>query len=111
MAIKYALKINPRVEKEDLPILPKALQVDFKEIFRPTLQADPYECGGVIPCHSLRGKLLGYRALEIEFEGDPNAYRLVYRIYEKPSPSHVLIISFAKHDSAYEKAKGRRRKK
>jgi hypothetical protein len=29
------------------------------------------------------------------------------RIYEKPSPRRVLVISFAEHDPAYEKAVAR----
>lgn len=111
MAIKYGLKISHLVNCEDLPALPEKLQVDFEKILQPVLRSDPYSGGGLIPCHSLTGKLLGYRALEIEFEGDPNAYRLVYKIYEKPSPPHVRIVSFATHDSAYEKAKERRSKK
>jgi len=39
--------------------------------------------------------------------GNGVAYRLVYRIYEKPSPRRVLVISFAEHDPAYEKAVAR----
>jgi len=29
---------------------------------------------------------------------------MVDRVYEKPSPRRVLVISFAEHDPAYEKA-------
>ena len=32
----------------------------------------------------------------------------VYRIYEKPAPKRVFILSFAEHDLAYEKAKDRK---
>nr|WP_232225077.1 hypothetical protein [Dactylococcopsis salina] len=65
------------------------------------MKADPYRCGG-FPNHALKGKLRGYRALEIDGEGV--AYRLVYRVYEQPSPRRVLVISFAEPDPAYEKA-------
>jgi Txe/YoeB family toxin of Txe-Axe toxin-antitoxin module len=34
-------------------------------------------------------------------------YRLVYRIYDKPIPKRVKIISFDVHDPAYEKAQQR----
>jgi hypothetical protein len=68
------------------------------------LKADPYRCGG-FPNHALKGKLRGYRALEIDW--NQVFYRLVYRIYEKPPPRRVLVISFAEHDPAYEKAVAR----
>lgn len=47
----------------------------------------------------------GYHALEIAF--DDAEYRLVYRIFEKPTPKRVRVISFDIHDPAYEKAKER----
>ncbi len=46
-----------------------------------------------------------YHALEIPF--DNAEYRLVYRIFEKPTPKRVRVISFDVHDPAYEKAKER----
>ena len=110
MATRYLLKINPLVLSEDIPTLPEQLQIDFLEVFQPILQTDPHEFEG-FPWHSLKGDLAGYRALEVEWEGNPNAYRLVYRIYEKPAPRRILIISFAEHDPAYEKAKNRASKK
>jgi hypothetical protein len=36
-------------------------------------------------------------------------YRLVYRIYEKPAPRRVVILSFGEHDPAYENAKRRKK--
>lgn len=108
MAIKsrYLVKIDPRVNQEDIPGLPESLQTDFYEVFIPILKFDPYNCQG-FPCHLLQGRLKDYRALEIEWLGDVNAYRLVYRIYEKPAPKRVVIISFDQHDPAYDKAKVR----
>ena len=103
---RYLLKINPLVLNEDIPALPIELQADIVEIYQPVLQVDPYKCYG-LPSHGLKGDLSGYRALEVEWSGNPNAYRLVYRIYEKPTPRRVLIISFAEHDPAYELAKAR----
>jgi len=74
------------------------------------LQTEPYKCEG-FPHHALKGELAGYYALGIEWEGNPNAFRLVYRIYDKPAPRTVAIISFDKHDPAYDKAKNRARRK
>lgn len=107
---RYLLKINPLVLAEDIPALPSELQADFVEVFQPILQVDPYNCDG-LPSHPLKGDLSGYRALEVEWEGDKNAYRLVYRVYEKPTPKRVQILSFAEHDPAYDKAKERSGKK
>jgi hypothetical protein len=56
--------------------------------------------------HSLISKLRGFRALEIDW--NQISYRLVYRIYEKPSPQRVIIVSFAEHDDAYFLAKQRK---
>jgi mRNA interferase RelE/StbE len=110
VATKYQVKLHPKVLNDDIPNLPEDLQVDFNEIFKPILQLDPHKCDG-LPCHTLTGKLKNWQALEVEWEGDPNAYRLVYRIFEKPAPKHVEIVSFALHDPAYDKAKVRLGKK
>lgn len=107
---RYRLKINPLVNSEDILALPEELQVDFSEVFQPILRIDPYDCDG-FPHHCLKGNLVNYRTLDIEWQGNPNAYRLVYRIYEKPAPRRVLILSFDEHDAAYEKAKARAGKK
>lgn len=104
MATRYRLKIHPKVITEDLPSLPEELQIDFDEIFKPILHIDPKNCDG-LPHHPLTGKLRNWQALEIEWEGNPNAYRLVYRIFDKPAPKHVEIISFAQHNPAYDNAK------
>ncbi|ABW29240.1 hypothetical protein [Acaryochloris marina] len=110
MATRYHLKVHPKVTSEDVHILPEDLKTDFEEIFKPVLQEDPHKCD-FLPWHNLTGGLQNYRALEIEWEGDPNAYRLVYRICEKPAPKRVEILSFAEHDPAYEKAKERLRRR
>jgi hypothetical protein len=52
------------------------------------------------------GKLKGCRAIDIDWNGV--SYRLVYQIHEKSSPKRVLILSFAEHDPAYEKANQRK---
>ena len=98
---KYQVKTRQEVRETDLPILSQELQEIFQDICDAVFVVDPYNCGG-FPNHALKGKLKGYRALEIDGEGV--AYRLVDRIYEKPSPRRVLVISFAEHDPAYEKA-------
>ncbi len=86
---------------EDLNQLPQILNHRFWEEYKSILENNPDHCGG-LPNHALKGKLKGYRALEIDWNGV--AYRLVYRVYEKPSPRRVLVISFAEHDPAYDKA-------
>jgi Txe/YoeB family toxin of Txe-Axe toxin-antitoxin module len=73
-------------------------------LFKPILQSNP-DTGGILSCHKLKGDLRGYHALEIPFDGAE--YRLVYRIFEKPTPKRVRVISFDIHDPAYEKAKER----
>jgi len=97
---KYQVKVHPDVRTEDIPSLPTQLQNDFSG-YQLAIARDPYQKRGVSN-HALKGKLKGYWALEIDWEGV--AYRLVYRVYEKPSPRRVLVVSFAEHDPAYEKA-------
>ena len=53
----------------------------------------------------LKGRLKGYHSLEIPYNNQE--YRLVYRIYDKPIPKRVKVISFDVHDPAYEKAQQR----
>ncbi len=101
---RYQIKLHKLFSQEDLLILPVELQEDFSK-YQQVLSLDPYETRGV-PSHSLTGTLRGYRALEID--GNGVSYRLVYRIYEKPAPKRVFILSFAEHDLAYEKAKERK---
>jgi len=104
---KYILQTHPSMVREDFKELSTFLVNQFWEHYKPLLQTEPflqtepYNCSG-FPNHALKGKLRGYRALEIGWEDV--AYRLVYRVYEKPSPRRVLVISFAEHDPAYEKA-------
>jgi mRNA interferase RelE/StbE len=101
---KYFLQVHPLVVSEDLPNLPIILQSDFVNLFKPILQSCP-DTGGILSCHKLKGNLRGYHALEILF--DDTEYRLVYRIFEKPAPKRVRVISFDIHDPAYDKAKER----
>ena len=101
---KYFLQVHPFILSEDLSNLPTVLQADFESLFKPILQSSP-ETGGILNCHKLKGDLCGYHALEIPY--DEAEYRLVYRIYEKPVPKRVRMISFDIHDPAYEKAKQR----
>jgi Txe/YoeB family toxin of Txe-Axe toxin-antitoxin module len=101
---KYFLQVHPLVISEDLPNLPMILRIDFEGLFKPILQSSP-DTGGILSCHKLKGDLRGYHALEILF--DDAEYRLVYRIFEKPTPKRVRVISFDIHDPAYEKAKQR----
>ncbi|MDJ0598110.1 MAG: hypothetical protein QNJ37_04635 [Crocosphaera sp.] len=102
---KYQVKANHLVREEDLPKLSEALRKDFEDFCNSIFVEDPYNCLG-LDNHTLKGYLRGYRALEIDENGI--SYRLVYRIYEKPSPKRVFILSFAEHDLAYQKAKERK---
>ena len=102
---KYRVKVSHFVIKEDLPQLPAELRQYFSAICNSIFVEDPYNCFG-LNSHNLKGDLRGYRALEIDW--NQISYRLVYRIYEKPAPKRVLILSFAEHDPAYEKVKARK---
>ena len=93
----YLLQVHKLVNSEDLPSLPKELQQDFKDYCASFLINDPYGCYG-LPHHMLRGKLKDCIALEVEWDGDPNAYRMVYRVHEKPAPRRVEVLSFIKHE-------------
>ncbi len=73
----------------------------FEDIRQSVLVLDPYTCLG-LSNHKLRGTLRNHRALEVDWEGV--AYRLVYRIYETPAPKRVVILSFAAHDPADQRA-------
>ena len=101
---RYQIKLHKLFSQEDLSSLPSKLTEDFSK-YQQVLSLDPYQTRG-IPSHNLTGTLKGYRALEIDENGV--SYRLVYRIYEKPAPKRVFILSFAEHDLAYEKAKERK---
>ncbi|MGK7955241.1 MAG: type II toxin-antitoxin system RelE/ParE family toxin [Crocosphaera sp.] len=90
--------------ENDILQLPPQLQQKCQNYLK-ILALDPYQTLG-FPSHNLTGRLKGYRALEIDWNGF--SYRLVYGIQEKPSPKRVVILSFAEHDPAYEKAKKRR---
>ena len=105
MATQYKIQINQSVIQQDIPELSQELQDDFVR-YQQVLSIDPHETRG-IPSHGLTGKLARYRSIEIDWLGV--AYRLVYRIYESPSPKRVLILSFAEHDDAYERAQDRKR--
>lgn len=101
---RYQIKVHKILVPEDLPSLPSELKQDFVR-YQEILSLDPYQTKG-IPSHNLMGDLRGYRSLEIDH--NQVSYRLVYRIYEKPSPKRVMILSSAEHDLAYEKAKERK---
>jgi mRNA-degrading endonuclease YafQ of YafQ-DinJ toxin-antitoxin module len=92
------------VTREDALDLPALLREDLPR-YQQILALDPYKTRKV-PSHRLKGELTGYRALEINWNGV--AYRLVYRIYDTPSPRRVLVLSFAEHDPAYERAIARK---
>jgi hypothetical protein len=98
------VQLHQDVRQEDLIELPVALQADLPR-YQQVLSLDPYATRKV-PSHGLRGELTGYRALEISWSGI--AYRLIYRVYDTPAPRRVVIMSFAEHDPAYERAIARK---
>jgi len=104
MKAKYLIQLHKLIDIEDLPILPSGVRDDFKQ-YQQILSLNPYETSK-IPSHNLLGKLVNCRALEIN--QNQIVYRLVYRIYEVPSPKRFLILSFAEHHLAYVKAKERK---
>lgn len=99
----YIVQIVKEIQ-EDLSYLPLELQQKWQQ-YQKILAIDPSEVLG-LPSHDLIGKLTGCRAIEIEH--NKCAYRLVYKISEKPSPKRLVILSFAEHNPAYEKAKKRK---
>ena len=98
---RYLIKTHRLVEAEDLPELTSELREIFSDLRESVLILDPYRCLG-LPSHALKGQLSSCRAIEIDWNG--MAYRLVYRIYDAPAPRRVLVLSFAEHDPAYERA-------
>lgn len=102
---RYLIKTHRLVEEEDLPELTSELREIFSDLRESVLILDPYRCLG-LPNHALKGQLSNYRAIEIDWDGV--AYRLVYRIYDAPAPRGVLVLSFAEHDPAYERAIARK---
>lgn len=103
---KYLFQVHPQVAAQDLPNLPVELRELFLGSIRQQLVTNP-AVSSKFQTHTLSGKLASYRAVEIEWQGNPNAYRLVYRVYDKPAPRRVLVLSFDEHDAAYDKAKER----
>jgi hypothetical protein len=93
------------VNEQDLPGLPQELQEICDDICQSVLTIDSHRCLG-LPNHGLRGQLKHHRAIELSWNGID--YRLVYRVYEKPAPKRVGILSFAEHDPAYERAIARK---
>ncbi|MBW4483415.1 MAG: hypothetical protein KME14_12810 [Tildeniella torsiva UHER 1998/13D] len=102
---RYLIKTHRLVEAEDLPELTSELKEIFSDLRESVLILDPYRCLG-LPNHTLKGQLSNYRAIAIDWNGV--AYRLVYRIYEATAPRRVLVLSFAEHDPAYERAIARK---
>ncbi|PSR16328.1 hypothetical protein C8255_18365 [filamentous cyanobacterium CCP3] len=102
--VGYKIQLHQGVTQQDFLDLPALLRGDLPR-YQQVLSLDPYKTRKV-PSHSLKGALAGYRALEILWNGI--AYRLVYRIYDAPAPRRVLVLSFAEHDPAYERAIARK---
>ncbi|WP_026072787.1 hypothetical protein [Nodosilinea nodulosa] len=102
--IRYVVQLHQEVTQQDVLDLPLSLRRDLSR-YQQVLSLDPVKSRAV-PNHKLKGELSGYRALEIDWNGV--AYRLVYRIYDSPAPRRVVVLSFAEHDPAYERAIARK---
>lgn len=102
---RYLVKTHRLVVEQDLPVLNSEVQEIFDDVCQSVLVSDPYRCFG-LASHDLRGNLANHRAISLDWNGV--AYRLVYRVYESPSPKRVLILSFAEHDPAYQRAAERK---
>ncbi len=102
--IRYKVQLHQGVTQQDLLDLPALMREDLPR-YQQILALDPYKTRRV-PSHGLKGELAGRRALEITWNGI--AYRLVYSIYDAPAPRRVLVLSFAEHDPAYERAIARK---
>jgi len=100
----YLLKIKPVVFREDLPLLPLSIQDIFADLCE-VLKRDPINCDG-LHSEAKQGQLRGYRSLALEDNGI--AYRLIYRVYDKPAPRRMEVIAFGEHDLAYGKAQERK---
>jgi len=101
---RYQIQRHSSLYQDDLESLPIELKKNLTR-YEQVLSLDPIGTKG-IPSHHLIGQLKGYRALEIDW--NQTSYRLVYRVYEKPAPKRVLILSFAEHDEAYRRATERK---
>jgi mRNA interferase RelE/StbE len=102
--IRYRVQLHQGVTQQDILDLPLSLQEELSR-YQQVLSLDPDKSRAVTN-HRLRGELKGYRALEIDWNGI--AYRLVYRIYDSPIPRRAVVLSFAEHDPAYERAIARK---
>jgi len=100
--ISYSVSIREEVFEIDLLELPVFLR-RLLDRLKPLFRADPYRLQDRLETHTLRGKLSGFRAVEINLDDDLS-YRLVYQIEGKT----VRVYSLAEHDSAYERAKDRK---
>lgn len=100
----YHVKVHPKVETEDFQNLPDELQQSFCNAFVKVLSQDPHNRLGM-KGHSLKRELLGFDTIDVKYLGE--AYRVVYRIDDRPQVMRVDVYSFDRHDPAYDKAKNR----
>jgi mRNA interferase RelE/StbE len=100
----FYVKVDKKVELEDFTNLPDQLQQDFRDIFVKVLAHDPYNRRG-LRGHSLERELLGFETIDIKYLGE--AYRIVYKIDDRPEAMRVDVYAFDRHDPAYDKAKNR----
>lgn len=105
--LKYHLSIHPSLLSDDLLAenLPPKLREDF-ELYKKIFKIGPsnfYKFEG-LGTHELGGKLEGYSALDIEWEGNKDAYKLVYRVDFTHKPKIIYLISFSSHNESYDLA-------
>jgi mRNA-degrading endonuclease RelE of RelBE toxin-antitoxin system len=112
----YDVQPHPLLLSQDLnsEVLPPSLVEDFLELYKADLERNPYPGSSRIRKHYLANPpLQGYYAVDItwqeEWEGE--RFRLEYRIvyWIDDVNRKVVVISFDRHDVAYDKAKQRTR--
>lgn len=106
---RYRVETWEEVRKVDLSSLPQELSERYDSLLKKLLSVDPQNLAHRIQNHRLRNSLSDYLAAEIEWDSDPNAYRLIYKIVE--SKKLVIVVAFGRHDPAYEAATRRVRLK
>lgn len=108
---KYDLCIHPELMGVDLEsvFLPGPLKENFNtycSIFR--IGPDNFNSYPGLKTHSLnKRKLQGYNALDIEWNGNPDAFKLVYKMPEYHKSNTIRLISFSSHNEAYDSAEER----
>lgn len=121
-SLNYQLSIHPQLISDDLnnPNLPAVLKIDFEQ-YKLLFKIDPFRWNKLefqkigfdepkgLSFKSLDGDLSGCFALKIEWDNNENFFRLVYKVTQKKNTKTVFLISFDRHNDAYDSAIERER--